>query len=48
MTAEDFPTQIACRVLDVSDAGFYAWRTRPPSPRSLRHAWLTEQIRQVQ
>ncbi|MFD0684610.1 DDE-type integrase/transposase/recombinase [Actinomadura fibrosa] len=23
------------------------WRKRPPSPRAIRHAWLTEQIRRV-
>ena len=32
-------------MLDVSASGYYAWRSRPPSPRALRHAWLTEHIR---
>ena len=31
----------------VSESGYYAWRSRPPSPRAIRHAWLTEVIRQV-
>ncbi len=47
MTAEGLPTQIACRVLDVTDSGFYAWRNRPLSARALRHTWLSEQIRQI-
>jgi putative transposase len=33
--------------LEVSESGFYEWRNRPPSERSLRHAWLTELITEV-
>ena len=39
--------QVACRLLDVSESGFYHWRSRPPSQRAIRHAWLTDQIRAV-
>ncbi len=39
--------QVACRLLAVTDSGYYAWRSRAPSQRALRHAWLTEQIRAV-
>ena len=34
-------------MLDVSVSGYYAWRLRPPSARSLRHIWLTGQIQAV-
>jgi putative transposase len=39
--------QMACRVLEVSESGYYVRRSRSPSPRELRHAWLTERIRQI-
>jgi hypothetical protein len=44
MAAEDIPVEIACRVLDVSTSGYYACRSRPPSVRAIRHAWLTDLI----
>jgi putative transposase len=47
MAAEHIPVEVACRVLDVSTSGYYAWRSRPPSQRSIRHAWLTDLIVQV-
>jgi len=36
-----------CNLLGVSTSGYYDWRDRPPSPRSDRHARLTEKIRSV-
>jgi len=47
MAAQGLPVEVCCRVLDVSVSGYYAWRTRTPSARSLRHVWLTDQIRAV-
>jgi transposase InsO family protein len=41
---EGLLVQVAVRVLRVSESGYYAWRSHIPSTRSLRHAWLTEQI----
>ena len=47
MASEKLSVQLACRVLEVAESGFYEWRSRPLSPRALRHAWLTEQIHAV-
>ena len=47
MAAEKLPVQLACRVLGVSESGYYAWRGRPLSARAVRHAWLTDEIRRV-
>ncbi len=47
IASEGLPVQTAARVLGVSESGFYEWRTRPPSARSIRHAWLTDMIHQV-
>lgn len=47
IASEGLPVQTAARVLEVSESGFYGWRNRPPSTRSIRHAWLTDMIRQV-
>ena len=40
-----FPIATMCRVLAVSASGYYRWRRRPLSARSLDDAALTERIR---
>jgi hypothetical protein len=47
MAAEGLSVQVACRIVGVSESGYYAQRKRAPSARALRHAWLTDRIRQV-
>ncbi len=40
MAAEGIPVEVACRVLDVSTSGSDAWRSRPPSAKSI--LWVPE------
>jgi putative transposase len=47
VAGEELPVQAATHVLDVTDSGYYAWRSRGPSARAVRHALVTETIRQV-
>ena len=47
MAGEGLPVHTATRVLGVAESGYYVALTRAPSARSIRHAWLTDQIREV-
>jgi putative transposase len=47
IAAHGLPVQLACRVLKVSESGYYARRSGAPSARAIRHVWLTDVIRQV-
>ena len=40
----EYPVEVSCRVLEVSRAGYYAWRDRPVSPRQVRHRVLAAKI----
>ena len=43
----DYPVRILCNVLGVSPAGYYAWRTRPESRRSIANRDLVDDIQKV-
>ena len=44
---ETFPVRVMWDVMDVSPAGYYAWRGRPESPRKAANRALLTEIRQV-
>ena len=41
------PIEPTCRIVGVSVSGFYMWKHRKPSARSVRHEMVAEVIRQV-
>ena len=43
----DYPVRVMCGVLGVSPAGYYAWRTRPESERSIANRDLLSEVRRV-
>ena len=47
LAAEGVPVKQACLALGVSRSGFYDAHTRPPAARTIRQAWLTDQITAV-
>ncbi|MFK4719283.1 putative transposase [Bradyrhizobium niftali] len=44
---DTYPVRLMCAVLEVSPAGYYAWRERPVSARTTSNAALLAEIRQV-
>jgi len=47
LTGQGINVRHACRALGVSESGYYAWKARPPSPRTLRRIWLASEIADV-
>jgi putative transposase len=43
----DYPVRALCEVLDVSPAGYYAWRSRAESQRSVANRSLVDDIKRV-
>ena len=44
---QNFTVRLMCRVLEISESGWYAWRRREPGVRALANARLTEKIRTI-
>jgi putative transposase len=44
---DTYPVRLMCAVLEVSPAGYYAWRERPVSARAGSNSALLAEIRQV-
>jgi putative transposase len=42
-----YPVSLLCRILKVSRSGYYAWKSRASSRRSVEDRSLTERIREV-
>jgi len=43
----DYPVRIMCEVLEVSPAGYYAWRSRPESRRAADNRELVDDIKRI-
>ena len=43
----DHSIALMCRALQISESGYHAWRTRPPSERARQDGDLTDQIRVI-
>jgi putative transposase len=44
---DQWPVSLLCQTLEVSTAGYYAWRQRPPSDQELRRDALVVEIRAI-
>lgn len=44
---DEYPVRVLCDALGVSPSGYYAWRTRPESPRQAANRRLLDDIRRL-
>ena len=44
---DEYPVRVLCDALDVSPSGYYAWRSRPESPRKRENRRLLADIRRI-
>ena len=44
---DEYPVRVLCDALGVSPSGYYAWRTRPESPRKAANRQLLDDIRRL-
>ncbi len=47
LASEGHGTKRVCRILQVAPSGFFRWRSRPPSNRAIRRAWLSDVITEI-
>ena len=47
LTGQGIDVSQACLVLGVSQSGYYAWKSRPVSPREVRRIWLAGEITDI-
>jgi transposase len=47
LTGQGISVVHACRMVGVSESGYYAWKDRPDAPRTLRRIWLAGEIADV-
>jgi putative transposase len=47
LTGQGIDVSQACRMLGVSQSGYYVWKGRPDAPRTLRRIWLAGEIADV-
>jgi len=45
--ARTYPVRLMCRVLQVSPSGYYAWRSRPESPRGTANRDLLQEVQRL-